>query len=311
MNAPVTFDPQADEAFRASHIGGSEVSALFDCCPYLTRFELWHRKAGNVHGDPFNAMRDDGSPDNERIYWGVMLEPAIIEGAKQRWGYTDREQLANLSNGKGLGGHPDRRVICPERGPGILEVKTADWLVRKDWGDEPPAHYLLQAQTYAGLDGVKWCDVIVLVGGNTLERFCYDFRPKIFAEIEKRVAAFWATIEAGQPPKPDYSRDLATITDLYRQQADKSVDLTGDNLAAEAAAQYLVATAEAKAAEAKRDAAKAELMDKIGEANFGQLSGFIVRTSQIAGIADREAQPGEIIKGRKPYRRLTVKEQNQ
>jgi predicted phage-related endonuclease len=46
--------PLIDEAkFRAEHVGASEVAALFDCSPYLTCFELWHRKAGNISTPAF------------------------------------------------------------------------------------------------------------------------------------------------------------------------------------------------------------------------------------------------------------------
>jgi predicted phage-related endonuclease len=256
-------------------------------------------------------MSDDGTPENERIYWGVRLEAAIIEAAKERYGYTDREQLDRLTNGKGLGGHPDRRVICPERGPGILEIKTADWLVRKGWGDEPPTHYLLQSQAYQGLDGVQWGDVLVLVGGNKLERFSYDFRPKIYAEIERRVEAFWESVEANQPPPADYTRDLSTIAELHSEGTDDVVDLTGDNLAHEAAANFLFAKDERLAAQKREDAAKAELLDKLGCASTGHLNGFLVRATSVAPVPATEITAdmvGQLTGGRKGYRRLTVKE---
>lgn len=311
MNAPCRIFTQGSELeFRASVVGASEVAALFDCSPYLTRFELWHRKNGTIATPDFNHVGEDGTPEDERIYWGVRLEAAIIEAAKERFGYTDREQLERLTNGKGLGGHPDRRVICPKRGPGILEIKTADWMIRKDWGDEPPSHYLLQSQAYQGLDGVQWGDVLVLVGGNKLERFCYDFRPKIYAEIERRVEAFWQSIEANEPPPADYSRDLDTISDLYREGTEDVVDLTTDNLAHEAAAAFLFAKQARLEAEKKEDAAKAELLDKLGLASSAMLNGFTVRATTVPAIAERPAEPGEMIRGRKAYRRLTVKEKN-
>jgi predicted phage-related endonuclease len=53
MNAPANLD---EAKFRASHVGASEAAALFDCSPYLTRFELWHRKAGNIATPEFNAL---------------------------------------------------------------------------------------------------------------------------------------------------------------------------------------------------------------------------------------------------------------
>ncbi|MBO9602579.1 MAG: YqaJ viral recombinase family protein [Novosphingobium sp.] len=310
MGAHAKIPVETDDDFRARHVGASEVAALFDASPYLTRFELWHRKKGNIATPEFDAMRDDGTPDNERIYWGIRLEAAIIEAAKERYGYTDREQVDRLDNGGGLGCHPDRRVACPQRGPGVLEIKCVDWLERKSWGDEPPLHYLLQSQTQQGLDGVTWGDVLVLVGGNKLERFQYDFRPKVFAEIEKRTAEFWRSVEADEPPPADYSRDLDAIRELYGEATDETVDLRSDNLATDAALTFLAETEKAKEAQGRADAAKAELLDKLGHASTGFLEGFTVRTTDVKPLPEREAKPGEIIPGRKGYRRFSVKEQN-
>jgi hypothetical protein len=311
MNKQTRFPVESEAAFRAAHVGASEVAALFDCSPYLTRFELWHRKAGNIATPAFNHIADDGTPEDERIYWGVRLEAAIIAAAKERYGYTERKRAERLTNGKGLGGHPDRRVVCPERGPGVLEIKTADWLVRKEWGDEPPAHYLLQSQAYQGLDGVQWGDVLVLVGGNRLERFPYTFRAKIYAEIERRVEEFWQSIAAKQAPPADYTRDLPTIGDLYREGDDSVVDLTGDNLAPAAAAAFLFSREERLAAEQREEAAKAELLDKMGHASIALMDGFIARATTVAAVPPTEITAdmiGQTIGGRKAYRRLTIKE---
>jgi predicted phage-related endonuclease len=301
VNAPLDIkalgDPDHD--FRSTHVGASECAALFDCSPYVTRFELWHRRKGNIASPDLS--------DNERAEWGLRLEPAIIAAASDRYGYQLEETPRRLSNGRGLGGHPDQ-LASDERGPGIIEIKTADWLVFKHWGDEPPEHYLLQAMAYAGLAGRKWCDIIVLVGGNRLERFCYDFRPKIYGEIERRVEAFWQSVEANDPPPADYARDLDTITDLYREGTEEVVDLTADNLAHEAAAAFLFAKETRLEAEKREDAAKAELLDKLGAASAAKLNGFSVRATTVDAIPERAAEPGEIIKGRKSYRRITVKE---
>ena len=69
MNTPAHLsDP--DPRFRAAHVGASEYAALFDCSPYVTAFELFHRKAGNIDSPDLS--------DNERVEWGVRLEPAIV-----------------------------------------------------------------------------------------------------------------------------------------------------------------------------------------------------------------------------------------
>lgn len=301
MNAPAKIRlGDGDDWFRETVVGGSEVSALFDANPWLTHFELWHRKKGNIDTPEFGG--------DERIEAGIRLEPVIIDWACDKWGYAKTATPVRLENGKGLGGHPDQAVTCPDRGPGILEVKTADWLQAKSWGDEPPLHYQLQAMTYMGLAGVQWADLVMLVGGNELRRFQIEFRPKLFAEIERRTVAFWQSIKANVPPRADYSRDLDPLTELYREAKPDVADLTGDNLAAIAAAEYLAADAEMKAAEKRREAAKAELVDKMGHASEALISGFVFRSSSVAAVPDREAEPGEIIRGRKAYRRYTCKE---
>lgn len=304
----MSINPDQDAIFRAKHVGGSEVSALFGCNPWLTSYELWHRKRGTIATPEFNAIKADGTPENERIFWGVVLESPIIEAAKRIYGYVDREETGPLSNGEGLGGHPDRRVICPQRGPIILETKMVDKFERVKWGDEPPLHYLLQPNTYAGLDYVNGFDMLVLVGGNKLERIQYDFRPKLFAEAERRVKAFWQSVHENRPPKPDYSRDVGALKEVYADQDDEMLDLAGDNRAAIAAAEYLAAAEEVKLAQGRKDAAQAELIDKLKTASVGFADGFTIRSTLVKAIADREAKEGEIIKGRKAYRRLTIKE---
>ena len=297
-----------DDDFRARHVGASEVPALFDCSPYVTRFELWHRRAGNIATPDFMA---DGMPNNERVEWGIRLEPAILAAAADHFGYTLEDTPPHLSNGRGLGGHPDHFATCPDRGPGILEVKTADWLIRKGWGSEPPAHYLLQAQVYAGLAGRDWCDIIVLVGGNSLERFTYEFRPRLYAEIERRVADFWSSIRANDPPPVDLARDGDALAEVLGEPTEEVADLRHDNEAAHLACEWLAAKAEAKAIDTRLDEIKTALLLKIGNAGYALLPGYKIGANQTKGTPDREitaADVGQIIKGRRGYRRFDVKE---
>lgn len=292
-----------DDVFRASVVGASEVAALFGAHPWLTEFELFHRKAGSI------ATPDFGG--NERIEWGLRLEPVIIDAACERYGYTRLETPKRLDNGKGLGGHPDQIVMCPRRGRGILEIKTADWLVAKGWGDEPPINYLLQVQSYAGLAGCDWGDVIVLVGGNELRRFEYPFKPIIYAEVEARVAAFWRAVAEGRAPKPDYTRDGDAIAALHPNATDAVVDLRTDNLACDAAARWLSGKALERQGKAQADAAQAEIMDKLGDAGVALLDGMTIKCPTVKATPDREITAemvGEIIKGRKSYRRFSITE---
>ncbi len=301
MNAPANIT--ADDAFRAAHVGASEVAALFDQHPWLTRYQLWHQKAGNI-----------GRPDfagNERVEWGVRLEPVIIQAACDRWGYRPIETPPALSNGRGLGGHPDKIVMCPERGRTVLEAKSVDWLVAKQWGDEPPLHYLLQPQSYMGLDGAEHADLIILVGGNELRRLQYQFRPVIFTDIEARVAEFWRSIHAGDEPPPDYKRDGKTIVDVFGTPTNDMIDLRHDRRADELAIEYLDAKAVADEASSRADAAKAELMHKIGDAGFAMLGCHKISAGMTKGSDGKLITPemvGTYVGARKGWRRFDVKE---
>jgi len=296
MNAPANL---SDAAFRASVVGASEVAALFQCSPWLTEYELYQRKIGRIATPAFNAV-NEGVPENERAYWGVKLEPLILEGARERWGYIPTGEALRLDNGRKLGGHPDQIVMCPERGRGVLECKMVDWLEVKKWGDEPPLAYLLQNMTYQGLAGCVWGDMIVLVGGNELRRFQYDFRPAIYADIEKRVDLFWQRVAAGDAPKPDYRRDGSVISEVYAEGGGGLIDLSRWNRGTIAAAEYLEAKERRKAAEADEEAAKAELLERLGDADGAKLEGFYLTASTVKGSTYTVT--------RKPYRRFSVKE---
>lgn len=310
MNAPAIL---SDEAFRASVVGAGEVSALFDANPWLTRFELWQRKAGNIAVPEFNSRNPDGTPSNSRIHWGVKLEALIVEEACERWGYEPLPTPKRVDNGAGLGGHPDRLAQCRERGIGVIEVKTVDWLERKKWGDEPPSHYLIQPNTYAGLLAVEWFDVIVMVlGGNTdLERHQYDFRPKLYVEAELRVAEFWTSIRAGKSPKPDYRRDGDALAELYASPDDTIIDLRLDNRMPELLQEYLDAKEAERTASHRVDAAKAEILEKLGTNSAAMVDGYSCRAPVVAGSPDKiitADMVGQVIKGRAPHRRFYIKE---
>ncbi len=307
MSAPTNL---SDAAFRASVVGASEVAALFDSSPWLTRFELWHRKTGTIATPEFNAINPDGTPENERVYFGVKLEPLVIEAACERWGYKPIDTAHQLDNGNGLGGHPDRLVT--DRGEKVvLEVKTADWLVAKKWGEEPPLHYLLQNMAYQGLAGCVRGDMIVLVGGNELRRFQYDFRPKLYAEIEARVAEFWRTVRDNEPPRPDYTRDKDTLAEMYGDAGDTVIDLRLDNRMPDLAAEYLAAKEWQKKADTAVEAAQAEILEKIGNNAMAMVEGYSVKVPTVAGKPDTiitAEMVGQTIKGRRAHRRFYVKQ---
>jgi NAD-specific glutamate dehydrogenase len=56
------------------------------------------------------------------------------------------------------------------------------------------------------------------------------------------------------------------------------------------------------------EAALAEIVEKMKDAAFAFCDGFQIKSTLVKSVPEREAEPGEIIKGRKAYRRFTIRE---
>ena len=293
-------------ALRRRHVGASEVSILFGAQPdYMPGiFALWQVKAERIPPEPV---------ENERVKWGLLLEDAIAAGAAEREGWDVRPgQYA--SHPSGLGATLDRIIAAPGpndtgyEGPGVLELKNADWLVhRRQWGDEPPLHILLQLQAQLMATGYSWGAVAVLVGGNDLRIYRYRARPALHAEIAKRVAAFWASVRAGEPPEVDGSDATFRALIQIAPVEDTERDLTDDAEAPDLCAEYLTAQAEAKAAQKRQAEARNRLVEKLA-GGWARIPGFGLSLAVTCAKPDREAVPGEIIKGRAESVRLIVRE---
>lgn len=308
--APITIEHDSPEwhALRARHVGGSEIAALFDIQlpDYMTtRFALWHVKKGNAPS-PF--------VDGPRPRWGLKLEEAIAHAAAEQegWavakgGYVSDETTA------GLGCTLDYVIEADpnEEGPGALECKNTDWLQHKrTWtNDEPPPHVLLQHQHQLAATGYTWGAVACLIGGNDLKVYRYKARPKLIAEIRRRVAAFWASIDAGEEPPIDGSESAAAVlTSMYPEIVDDALDMSANNEWAEAAHDFWSAGAEKKKAEEAYDLAKNRIARLLDGHKRGYGNGWAVNCIVTPANPGRPPKPGELIGKRAEARRYSVKE---
>lgn len=276
---------------RIQYVGGSEVAALFGEDPRLTRFGLYHRKKGNIESPDLD--------DNERVFWGRTLEPAIIKGACEREGWElldmDVECKSPIDR---HGGHIDARVQA--EGDVIpLEVKTVDRLIFRSWDGEPPLHYLLQCHAYMGLIQAPRGAVAALIGGNELQVFKYDFRPKTQALIESAIIQFWHDFDHDIEPEPDWSADAETVIALYQSAGEDFVNRDGDGQLLSLAKQYLEAQAAKKMHEARQKEAQAKIYQRLGDAAGAWVDGTKITAKMTADSHVKEHT-------RKGYRRLTI-----
>lgn len=323
-----TLHPENEAAWlamRQQDLTSTECAALFGCSPYATEYELYHRKTGQLEAE-FKV--------NNRMVWGNRLEAAIAYGIAEDYGlvvvpFKEYVRIPELRMGSsfdfkivgladGFTGDETYRDLFREHGIGIMEVKNCDGLqFKRAWiadGDdmEAPPHIELQVQHQQEVADLNWTLIAPLVGGNTPRPF-FRLRNREYGElIRAKVAEFWARVDAGQAPEPDYSKDGKAIAQLLANDNGQTVDMTGNNRLAELVAEYNAASADEKAAKARKDAAKAETLMLIGEASKVIGSGFTISASTTKpsqGKLITEADVGSYVGGRSGYRgfRVTVK----
>lgn len=307
-------------ALRAQDVTSTECAALFGCSPYVTEYELYHRKTGQL------AEEFKTSP---RMVWGNRLEAAIAYGIAEdhglivepfkayvripelRMGSSFDFKIVGIVDGVEENAYRD---LFREHGAGIMEIKNVDGLAfKRGWiaGDEmeAPPHIELQVQHQQEVADLNWTMVAPLVGGNTPMPF-HRLRNRQYGQmIRERVAEFWAKVEAGTAPEPDYSKDGDTIARLLANDNGETVDMSGNNRLAELIAEYTAAAADEKAAKARKDAAKAETLLLIGEAARVIGTGFSISASTTKGSQGRlitEADVGSYVGGRAGFRNFRV-----
>jgi len=296
----INVQPNTEEwyALRPKYIGASEVAALFGHSPYLTKFELWHQKRGNI---------EDSFQENERVFWGSVLEPAIARGAAETHGWKlDKPAGYYVHDSvEGMGATPDYIITDKEKGEGLLEIKSIDWIVFKDSWDEgePPIHYLLQLQHQLACTGHKWGAIAALVGGNQLEIFTYDRHEATISKIEQAVKEFWGSVREGQEP-PAVAEDYSLLQEMFTHASHKQEDLTADNELPGLCAQYKEAGQRRKEAEKEEKGAKSRIMQKLRDADSAICVGFFIKAPTIT--RHMKAADARI----DTFRKLTVKEEH-
>lgn len=303
-------------ALRTMDITSTESSALFGLNPWVTEFELYHQKK-------------DGTvveiEENERMSWGLALERTIAQQIGERYGVKVRRLSAYARHDEArMGASFDYEIVgvvhgavddtilqrmYAEHGPGNLEIKNVDGLIFRDqWktGEEAEAPPRIEIQVQHQLEVIQrnWSAMGILVGGNRLEILTRERDPEVGRALRFKVGEFWDRVSNGQPPEMDFNRDAGFIAKLFgHAEPGTFIDLRDNNRAAELAAEYKRASDEAKAAGDRKEAAKAELLTIIGDAEKAALPGFTLSAGVVA--------EAEISYVRKAYRnfRLTARKE--
>lgn len=266
---------------RTRDVTSTESAALFGLSPYLTEFALWHQKRNGGLG---------GIEETERMTWGTRLQDMIAKGwaSDQGWKVRRLNQYIRFADVR-MGASFDFEIIGHPDGPGILEIKNVDRMAYRDgWIEEnddieAPPHIEIQVQHQLLVTGRGWAMLVALVGGNTIRATRRARDDTMGAAIRQKIAAFWASVDAGTPPAPDYALDARFISRLYRDVAEgKTLDARNNDRLAALAARYSAIGQEAKALDDEKQAIKAELLTEIGDAEKVLLSNATVTAKRVA-----------------------------
>lgn len=263
---------------RGRDITASVVGALFGEHEFTTLFELWAAKTGRL------ARRDEETPAMQR---GRLLEPVAVQLLREQYPawrieHNAAENVYFRDPAYRLGGTPDVIVHAPDRGDGVIQIKSVEASVfRRKWLDEdgnaePPLWIALQATLEAYLTGSRWAAVAPLVIGHGLEMPLIEVPiiPGIIDAMRAKSLEFWDMVAEGREPAPDYARDAAIIERIYGEgDAFHEVDLTADNRIPALIAERRECMAERDAANARISEIDAEVKAKLGAAHIAHIPG--------------------------------------
>jgi len=250
---------------RKKDVTSTESAALFGMSPYVTHFDLWHRKRTGVVPD-FKT--------NDRMSWGNRLESAIAHGIAEEQGWEVRPMKEYMRDPDLRMGSSFDFVITNLGEPVHLEIKNVDylafrngWLEHDDGSIEAPEHIEMQVQHQMAVSGFKRAFIGAFIGGNrgvVIERQRDD---EVIAAIKARVAAFWKTVDEGLEPDPVMPGDADVIMRLNQYAKPGKVLSAEDDVELDALLnQYKAASAAEKNAKEDKDVAKALIFQHIGDA---------------------------------------------
>jgi putative phage-type endonuclease len=294
---------------RTQDVTSTESAALFGMSPYVTHFDLWHRKrSGQV--PEFRT--------NERMRWGNRLESAIAHGIADEKGWNIEPMKDYLRDPEArIGSSFDFVITNLDGGPTHLEIKNVDylafrdgWLEHDDGSIEAPEQIELQVQHQMAVSGFGRAFIGAFVGGNRFEIIERQRDEDVIRAIRAKVAEFWRTVEAGEEPDPVMPQDAAALIRLNAYaEPGKILDATGDAKIASLVDQYRSAKAMADEHEEDAKIAKALLLEAIGDAEKVLLPGFSISAGMVAdspGTLITAEHVGTYMGGRKGYRNLRV-----
>lgn len=256
-------------------VGGSEIAALYDLHPYLSRWTLHQRKRGKLPEQPTSGAMKRGQ----------YMEPVALKMLQERYPEWDvYNPRAHYSDSEyGLGATPDTLAYDTARGRGTIQIKSLLPSVLRDvWLNGsaimPPMYVQLQVQLEMAMTDATWGAVAPIVVDHEIDLHVIEIprRDDVIDSMKTRALEFWQEVFEDREPEPDYKRDAEGIRSLLRQDDGSEIDLSGDNELQDLIAQRELAKQLSKTYEDDAKGIDAQLLHKLGTAAVGRFKdGYI------------------------------------
>ncbi|MFU0784276.1 YqaJ viral recombinase family protein [Clostridium sp.] len=197
----VNMDREEWLKWRKKGIGGSDAAAIAGLNPWRSPIEVYLDKIGKL----------PEQEDNEKMYWGRILEDIVAREFMKRTNKKVRRKNAMLQHPehKFMLANIDRELVGENVG---LECKTASEYAKDEWvNDKVPEHYILQCQHYMEVTGYQGWWIAALIGGN---KFIYKYierNEEIINYLIQIETEFWQMVENKTPPDVDGSKSSAEV----------------------------------------------------------------------------------------------------
>lgn len=244
-------------AERKQGVGASEAAALFGVHPYISQLSLYESKISDV-------IDKEG---NERMEDGKVIEPRIAARWEKATGRKARRPQQQIYFSPEC-----PRMFCS---PDFLFDVDGKPLETKWWdnfreGDEIPEYGQIQNQQQMACLAVDSGALAILGSFRSFHHFDTEIHKTFIEVLCEKIEKFWWHVENRVPPSADGSdATRQALRRLYPRDSGATVFLPAE--AAMWVNDMEAARVEAKAAEARIDFAKNQIVAAIGDATFGEL----------------------------------------
>ncbi len=186
---------------RSQYIGSSDISSIVNLNKYRSSYEVWHQKTTG-----------EETPDNEAMFWGRVLEPAILHGTSLRHGYEILESNSFAAHDvHDFFGATADAIGIKDGVKFIVEIKNTTAFNKSFTESDVPTEYILQAMWLMGMHKLKECRFYTLFNGNHDKEYIYHFDEDLFNNLVEKALQFWELVKTNTPPEMTKAVDINRI----------------------------------------------------------------------------------------------------